>query len=295
MGNTPNDRDKKRKSTAASSSGSHSRRQSSERSSAQRRQQEAAARRNSILIIILSVVVLVAIVAGIIVNLGKKESDKKPASDSTAGSNVSIDVNDNALEENKYPAVNELIANYRKAFKDGDTELLKEVYNSDQEINVDILTATSQIILDYQNTQYYTKRGLNSGEYVVYVYDELKLANIETLAPNLSIFYVKPADDGSLYIYRGEYNAATGSFAYDEATKNYIDNLYMDQDVSNLISTVNTKMDSACANDADLMEFMQKVRQKVNVTSTPASDESETDTTESDSESETESGTGSEA
>ena len=42
----------------------------------------------------------------------------------------------------------------------------KQVYNSDQEINADVLTATSQIIEDYKNTQYYTKRGLNSGEYV---------------------------------------------------------------------------------------------------------------------------------
>lgn len=291
MGNTPNDRDRKRKSHASSSSGSRSGRQSSGRSSSQHRQQEAAARRNSVLIIILSVIVIVAVVAGIIVNLGRKESDKTPVSgNSQAESSINVDENTNNLEENKHPEVNELIANYRKAFKDGDTQLLKKVYNSDQEINVDILTATSQIILDYQNTQYYTKRGLNSGEYVVYVYDELKLANIETLAPNLSIFYVKPADDGSLYIYRGEYNAATGSFAYDEATKNYIDKLYMDQDVSDLISTVNTKMDSACANDSDLMEFMQKVRQKVNVTNTPAADESETETTESDSETESETG-----
>lgn len=290
MSQTPNDREQKRKSASAASDSSRSGRASSGRSNARRRQQEAAAKRNSILIIILSVVVIVAAVAGVIVNLGNKEADKTPdTSQVTADSNINVDENNNALEENKYPEVNELIANYRKAFKDGDTELLKKVYNSDQEINADILTATTEIIQDYRNTQYYTKRGLNSGEYVVYVYDELQLSGIKTLAPNLSIFYVKPADDGSLYIYRGDYNAATGSFAYDEATQNYIDQLYQDQDVSNLISTVNTKMDSACANDSDLMEFMQKVRSKTNITSTPSSGESETDTTESESGNESDS------
>ena len=151
------------------------------------------------------------------------------------------------------------------------------------------MTATSQIIEDYQNTQYYTKRGLNSGEYVVFVYDELKLAGIKTLAPNLSVFYVKPADDGTLYIYRGDYNAATGSFQYDEATQNYINQLYQDQDVMDLISTVNTKMDSACANDSSLMEFMQKVRSKTSVTSSSSTDTSDTSSTES-GQSETESG-----
>ena len=206
----------------------------------------------------------------------------------TAESTISVDENTNALQENQYPAVNELIANYRKAFKESDTDLLKKVYNSDQEINADVLTATSQIIEDYQNTQYYTKRGLNSGEYVVFVYDELKLADIKTLAPNLSVFYVKPADDGTLYIYRGDYNAATGSFQYDEATQNYINQLYQDQDVMDLISTVNTKMDSACANDSSLMEFMQKVRSKTSVTNSASTDTSDTSSTES-GQSETES------
>ncbi len=249
--------------------------------------------RNSILIIILSVVVVVAAAAGLVMNLGSKESNKgtqNTSNGSTAESSISVDENTNALQENKYPEVNELIANYRKAFKEGDTDLLKKVYNSDQEINADVLTATSQIIEDYQNTQYYTKRGLNSGEYVVFVYDELKLADIKTLAPNLSVFYVKPADDGTLYIYRGDYNAATGSFEYDEATQNYINQLYQDQDVMDLISTVNTKMDSACANDSSLMAFMQKVRSKTTVTSTTSSDNSDTTSTES-GQSETESAT----
>lgn len=248
--------------------------------------------RNSILIIILSVIVVVAAAAGLVMNLGSKEANKgtkNTSNSSTAESSINVDENTNALVENKYPEVNALIANYRKAFQEGDTDLLKQVYNSDQEINADVLTATSQIIEDYQNTQYYTKRGLNSGEYVVFVYDELKLADIKTLAPNLSVFYVKTADDGSLYIYRGDYNAATGSFQYDEKTQNYINQIYQDQDVMDLISTVNTKMDSACANDSSLMEFMQKVRSKTNVaTSAADSDTTSTESGQSETESATE-------
>lgn len=293
MGNTPNDRDiKRRKGTGTSGT------RGAERSggkNTKRRQQVNTSNRNSVLIIILSVVVIIAIVAGIVVNLGGKSSNtgsESNTSDSSAESGLDIVENSNELELDKYPQVNELIANYRKAFKEGDTELLKQVYNSDQEINADILTATSQIILEYQNTQCYTKRGLNTGEYVVYVYDELKLANIETLAPNLSVFYLKPTEDGKLYIYRGEYNAATGKFTYDDATQSYIQGLYQDQDVMDLISTVNTKMDSACANDSDLMEFMQKVNSKTaipatNETESESSTESET-AAESESQSETE-------
>jgi hypothetical protein len=235
------------------------------------------------------VIVIVAVIAGIVVNLGKTSSNTTSES-ATSEQGLDIIENNNDLELNKYPAVNELIQNYRTAFQSGDSDLLKEVYNSDQEINVDVLTATSQIIEEYQNTQCYTKRGLNSGEYVVFVYDDLKLANISTLAPNLSVFYVKSTDSGSLYIYRGDYDSTTGKFTYDDATQAYINNLYQDEDVSDLISTVNTKMDSACANDSDLMEFMEKVRSKTSVVTTTPDTSSETESSsETETETETES------
>jgi len=215
---------------------------------------------NSLLIIILSVVVVISVIAGAFVSLHRRSSGTAASAGETAESSIQVVVSENKLELNKYPAVNELIANYRKAFQDGDTALLKKVYNTTDDISQSILTGTSSVIEGYKNTQYYTKKGLKDGEYVAYVYDELKLADIDTLAPNLSVFYIKTADDGSLYIYRGTYNSATGTYEYDKETQNYIDSLYQDEDVMNLISTVNTKMDSACANDADLMSFMEKLR-----------------------------------
>lgn len=294
MSNTTNDRDREKtrkkrsaKTTAAASSGNRKAGSHTTGSGRTGRKQKAAGpemNRNLVLIIILSVIVVIAVVAGVVVNLGKTSSDT-PYDPGNADSSVDVVENANNLELNKYPEVNQLIANYRQGVKDADTDLLKDVFNTDEEINVDVLTATSQIIQDYKNTQCYTKRGLNSGEYVVFVYDELQLADIETLAPNLSLFYVKTAEDGSLYIYQGEYSSSAGTEKYDEATQAYINQLYQDEDLSELISAVNTKMDSACANDSDLMEFMEKVRSKTSVT--PAVSETETET---ESETETEIG-----
>lgn len=237
------------------------------RSTSQRRSRvQQRTNRNSILIAVLSLVVIISSIAGVMVNLGRKSTDAN-ASGQQVSPDATIEVveNNNNLELNKYPEVNELIESYRRAFLSGDTELLKKVYNSDQDINAEILTATSQIIESYENTQYYTKRGINSGEYAVFVYDELKLSGIDTLAPNLSVFYVKPADNGSLYIYRGNYNAATGTYVYEDEVQNYINDLYKDADVSELITTVNTRMDSACANDSDLMDFMERIRTRTPV------------------------------
>ncbi len=215
---------------------------------------------NNILIIILSVVVVVSAAAGIIYNI-TGSGEEKTAEQSVSDMPAVVEENPNDLEYNKYPEINELIDTYRRAFLEGDVSLLQQVYNTDEPVNPDILTGTSQIILAYDNTQYYTKRGLNSGEYVVFVYDELELAGISTPAPNLSVFYVKSSDD-SYYIYRGVYSQSSGTYVYEDDIQDYINAIYKDDDVAELISTVNTRLDSACAMDEDLMAFMENIRSR---------------------------------
>ena len=262
-----------------------------------RRQTTQSNNKNIILILILSIVVVISTIAGVVVKVDT--NTKEPAVTAQGGDQdekLAVEENDDTLSQDKYPEVNELIAKYRKAFLEGDTVLLKEVYNSDQEVNGDILQATSQIIQAYNNTSCYTKRGMNTGEYVVYVYDDLQLAGIKTLAPNLSIFYLKQADGGKLYIYRGDYNPTSGTFAYDAQTQAFIDEMNEDEEVNKLITEVNKLMDSACANDSDLMEFMQKVRSKTaSMTSaaegTGSADTAAGETTETTGESETETDT----
>ena len=256
--------------------------------------------KNSILIIILSVLVVAAVVAGAVSFVTGKTGRKTPSSSSSSAStatadepNVSIVENTNGLEFNKYPAVADLISNYRQAILTGDTKLLSAVYNTDEEINVDILKGTAEIIESYDNTQYYTKEGVEKGEKVVYVYDELKLAGIDTKAPNLSIYYVKTSETGGLYIYRGSFDEKSGSYKYDEKVQKYIEDLYTDKDVVELVDTVNTKIDSACANDPELMDFIQRLRKRADVA---AETEVQTETeTAAESESAAESGTESES
>lgn len=242
-----------------------------------RRSRRRRANNNSLLIIVLSIVVIVSTIAGAYVSAHRAKTGGSGVERSDEPS-ITVIEGENKLEKDKYPAVNELIANYRKAFLEGDTQLLKTVYNTDEEINQSILTGTSAVIEEYTNTQCYTKRGINTGEYVAFVYDDLKLSDIKTPAPNLSVFYIKPSDNGSLYIYRGEYNASTGQYSYDADTQSYVDARYLDDDVINLISTVNKKMDSACADDEDLMNFMERLRAQTDdsiVDSAPATAETE--------------------
>ena len=228
---------------------------------AKRGQRQGASRRankNGVLIILLTIIVIAAVIGGVIYNFRNR-----PASGGSSSSEPTISVEaSSSLEHNKYPEINELISNYRKAILEEDTELLKKVYNTDIDINAKILEGSSSIIESYNSTQYYTKPGISSGEYVAFVYDELKLRDISTPAPNLSVFYIKSAEDGSKYIYRGEYNASSGTFVLDEQTQNYIQSLYSDSDVTELIASVNKKMESACGKDKDLAAFVEQIRDR---------------------------------
>lgn len=225
---------------------------------AKRSQRQGASRRankNGVLIVLLTIIVIAAVIGGVIYNFRNRPAAGSAASEPS----ISVEAN-TSLEHNKYPEINELISNYRKAILEEDTALLKKVYNTDVDINAKILEGSSSIIESYNSTQYYTKPGMSSGEYVAYVYDDLKLRDISTPAPNLSVFYVKTAEDGSKYLYRGEYNPQSGSFVMDEQTQNYIQSLYEDADVKELIASVNQKMESACGKDKDLAAFVEQIR-----------------------------------
>ncbi len=246
----------------------------------------------SILIIVLTVIVIAAVIGALVLKLRPSSGKHSSGTDiETAESSISVVQQQNDLEHNKYPEVNALIENYRKAFLENNADLLKKVYNTTQDVNENILKGTAEIIESYDDTQYYTKNGLRSGEYVAFVYDKIHIRDVDTPAPNLSVFYIKTADDKSLYIYRGEYNASTGTYEYDSDVQKYIESLYEDQDVKDLIDTVNTELNSACAKDPDLQKFIDKLRDRNNITSvgneTELSSESEAESALDESESET--------
>ena len=59
----------------------------------------------------------------------------------------------------------------------------------------------SEFIESYDNIETYVKNGMTENTYVVWVYYETKLLNIDTSAPGSSVLYVeRNADDNSLRI-----------------------------------------------------------------------------------------------
>lgn len=262
--------------------------------------------RKGIIIVVLSIIVIVSIAAAGIMTLTGKSKGKPDASVSS-NPNVVVDENlvvkDN-LEKDAIPEVNALITKYRSAFSSGDVNALKEVYNTTEDINEDVLISTSKIIESYQNTACYTKRGLEENSYFVFIYDELKIKDIDQLAPNMSMVYVKSTPAGSYYIYRGEFDTATQSYKFDDTTQAYIDGLSADEEVVGLITDVQKKLKDACDKSPELKAFMDKLKgvepepvetnEDGTPVETPSNSESETQSqSESETQSETQSTQGS--
>ena len=215
-----------------------------------------ANRGKTILVIVLSVIVIISVIAGITLSMTSKSEDRQAAADQP-GKSIEIDEDEDRLMKDSYPEINDLIKKYREALTSGDVETLKTIYNTEDEINSEVLTSTSKIIEGYSNTACYTKRGLEKNSYFVFIYDDLKISGINEPAPNLTIVYVKSKEDGSYYIDRGEKDPAMGTYSYDMETQKYIEELYRDEEVSELMMSVYEKKEEACKRDAELKKFIE--------------------------------------
>lgn len=236
-------------------------------------------RSKTALIIVLSVIVIAAGIAGLVLSMKDKSEENGISAEQPTESVVinEDEVAKDKLLKDKYPEVNALIQRYREGLTSGDVNILKEVYDTDEAMSADVVSSTSEIIEGYTNTICYTKRGLESHSYFVFVYDHLKINGIDTPVPNLTLVYVKSNAEGELYIYRGEKNTATGAYEYDTATRQYIELLNADEEVKNLMATVYQEKEAACSRDEKLRDFIDGLTSPTSDVTEETLPETETD------------------
>lgn len=146
------------------------------------------------------------------------------------------------------PTVLATVQAYYNARASKDIETLKTMVES-------LSDAEQQAILDnnviesYNNIKVYSKPGIDTGSYVVYVYYEGKLNGIETLAPGLTGIYMKTREDGTLYI------ADKDS---DEAVKAYVDEVSAQEDVQQLVADASAKLEAAKNADENLKAWFEE-------------------------------------
>ncbi len=183
---------------------------------------------------------------------------------------ASIDIPEDTMEENAYPAVNELIEKYYAASANGDSDTITSIYKGLEETELLKAVAASDYIEEYQNITVYTKPGPIAGSYVAYVYNEVKLFDYEKAIPGLETFYICTADDGSLYI--------NGDIV-DSSEIDYLRQINLQADVIDLNNKVASSYNDMVNSDEVLADLLTKMRSglQVSVGEALASSESTTE------------------
>lgn len=178
---------------------------------------------------------------------------------------------DGELRMDVYPAINELVKKYMSAKVACDYETIRTLVNDSSVIDEDDLRAKSEYIEDYRNIVCYTLNGLTEDSFIVYVYEDLKILNVNTLAPGMTRLYIKLDESGDPYIYLG---------AIDDETQKFIQETSTHQAVIDIINTVNTKLDEAVTKDEDLKKFVED-RSNTSATQDKKADDSKSKDSES--------------
>lgn len=178
----------------------------------------------------------------LIIALAFDRSGKDSSGDAKV--HTSGNITKDMLQETGDKAIVELVNNYFTALTEGDLNKLSEIMDSVDGISADTLKAEGEYIEEYKNVKCYVKDGLNKNEYVVYVYYENKILNIDTLAPGAIILYVKKDAASNEYKIQSNIN--------DDKISKYIKKLSKEKDIINFNKEVDDKLDKACIEDPDL-------------------------------------------
>ena len=200
---------------------------------------------------IIGIAVIVVILAAVVATKGLKGKEQSVAAEETVSGS---EVQEEALEENAYPEVNELVEKYYKALADGDMDTVVACRNYTEDTEKIRLQKKSEYIEQYENLTCYTKKGLVDNTYLAYVYYEVKFNDIDTLAPALNTLYICPNENGALYIYDSE---------IDDNVSEYLKALSTQDDVLELFNRVQVSYNEAIEKDEKLNSFLAELPTKI--------------------------------
>ena len=230
----------------------------------------------------IAVIAVALILIIIIVFSGKK----KDGGETTTGANTEVigiseakdtesTENPNALKEDAYPEINQLINTYFTALRDPDVETLSNIMETNGEIDEEKIRKEGEYIEDYRNIKCYTREGIVEGTYIVFPYYDIKFLNVDTLAPSMIWLYVCTNEDGSLYI-----NKST----FDGEVAAYIDEVCNSDEAKALMEQVETSFTAALQQDETLNQFVTKLREGADPTIPEETEPQTEETTQAETE-----------
>ena len=175
------------------------------------------------------------------------------------GGNSSNLVEDAELVKCTNDDINNLITSYYQAKRDVNLEALEPLVSDINQIDQEKLIAQAEYVEDYQNITCYLLENEDNGAYRVYVRFDMKLKNINTLAPCLSALYVTMGSDGKNVIYLS---------ALDKNEEEFILAADKNSHLAQMQKEVNDKLQESINADEAFRQLYQTMDQAIANTST---------------------------
>ena len=146
------------------------------------------------------------------------------------------------------PAILAIVQKYYKAHQDHDTVTLQQIvnpYTEEMENDLD-----NDSIISYNNIETYSEAGPKNNSYIVCVYYEQQIQDLEALIPQLALLYLRTDDDGFLYI--ADPNE-------DETTKQAVESFSEEADVVQIINDTKEKTRQLRDSDEGVSKWLQQM------------------------------------
>ena len=115
-------------------------------------------------------------------------------------------------------------------------------------------SAMAAYVEDYRNINCYVIENAEKNGYRVYAKYDMKLKNIDTLAPSLTAFYVTTTSDGKYIIYLS---------ALDEVQESFIETADENEGFKELVDEVQKSLDDAIAGDPTFRQLYQRMDREI--------------------------------
>lgn len=129
----------------------------------------------------------------------KKPEEEKDDAQGTPEPTEEAVNEENLLEQNAYPTVNELMEKYYTALGNRDVDGLKTLVDQ-LAPSEESAIVNSRYIEGYSSVESYTKKGATDTSYIVFACYGHKYVGYDTVLPGVSCLYVETKEDGTLYI-----------------------------------------------------------------------------------------------
>lgn len=202
-------------------------------------------------VLVFVALVVVAIVVSTIIGKNTNNSEVAAVIETESSTEAeTLVVPDEPLEENAYPEVNNVVKQYYQAMADGDITTLRTIMTGLDEKEEIKIVKKSEYVESYPTVTCYTKKGPLEDSYIVYAYYEVKLVDFENLTPGMNALYLCKNESGAYYI-NGE--------TQDDKTIAYCEMISAQDDVVDLVNTVQVKYNELKSVDTELSEFLAEL------------------------------------